>query len=412
MKDIRLTKYARLLVELGVNVKKDQYLIVEAPVDAYPLVREITKIAFEKKAKDVIVFYTDAYVDKERCKQVDPSMISKVEEWQKESRVHYLKQGACSLLVKSAYPYLYEGLNQDASSALQTFTNDLRNHIRHYIAKDGIQWCICSYPNQLWAETLFPNDVPEVALDNMFNTIYDICRVQFENNPYEDWKEHFYRLGKYSKYLNTIKLDRLHFKNSLGTDLVIGLHPNHSWNGGMQAGESFTYVANIPTEEISSCPDKYRVDGKVYASKPLELGGMIVEDFWFEFKDGKVVGLYAPKNQKLLEDLIKKDEGSEYLGEVALVEDKSPISQSGLLFYNTLYDENASCHLALGKGFPSMFKGLDPLDIEAWSEVNLNYSNIHIDFMFGTDDMCVVGYDKEGNEYPIFKEGNFVEIKG
>ena len=406
--DQRLIKYARLLVELGVNVKKDEYLIVEAPVDAYPLVREVTKIAFEKGAKDVAVFYNDAYVDKERCLVVDTDVIANVSEWQKNSRLEFLEKGASSLLIKAAYPYLYDGVNQESSAALQTFTNDLRNNIRHYIAKDGNKWCISAYPNQLWADTLFPND--ENAFDKLLDTMYQICRVTFDNNPIEDWKNHFYNLGRYSAYLNSIKLDRLHFKNGLGTDIVIGLHPNHHWNGGMAKDEEFDYVCNIPTEEISSCPDKYRVDGVVYASKPLELGGMIVENFGFTFKNGAVIEIHADQNKDLLRSIVEKDEGSKYLGEVALVEVKTPIYQSGLLFYNTLYDENASCHLALGKGFPGML-GVDPMNIKEWDQVNLNHSSIHVDFMFGSEDMQIMGYDINNNEYVIFKDGNFVGLE-
>lgn len=408
MKDIRLNKYARLLVELGVNVKRGEYLIVEAPVDSYALVREVTKIAFEKGAKDVIVFYVDSYVDKERCLAVSNEMISEVKSWQKDSRVKYLKEGASSLLIKGTYPYLFNEVSPKASASLQTFINDLRNNIRHYIAKDGIKWCIASYPNQLWADTLFPND--ENAFNKLLEIMYDICRVTYDNNPIEDWKKHFYKLGEYSTYLNKIKLDRLHFKNSLGTDLEIGLHQNHSWSGGMQKDEEFDNVCNIPTEEIATCPDKYRVNGVVYASRPLELGGMIIEDFAFTFKDGAVVDVSAPKNVELLKDIVNKDSNSKYLGEVALVEVKTPISQSGLLFYNTLYDENASCHLALGKGFPGLLN-VNPMDINEWDKVNLNHSSIHVDFMFGTNDMDIIGYDIDGKEYQIFKNGNFVEVK-
>lgn len=405
MSDQRLNEYARLLIELGVNVKKDQYLIIEAPVDAYELVQACTRIAFEKQAKDVIVFYTDAYVDKQRCLNVSPKLIETVLPWQKESRVTYLKENACSLLIKSAYPYLYSDVTSDASSALQKFTNDLRNNIRQYIASDNIQWCIASYPNPLWAQTLFPNDEKHVALDKMFDVIYQMCRINYQDDPLENWHKHLADMASYGQKLDAFKLDRLHFTNSLGTDLWIGLHPNARFS--KNTSEEIKFVANIPTEEISSCPDKYRVDGIVYASKPLEIGGAIIEDFYFKFKDGKVIEHFAKKNKALLDNLLDTDEGSRYLGEVALVEDKTPISQSKLLFYNTLYDENASCHLALGKGFPSCIDGCSNTDLADWQKYNLNFSTIHIDFMFGTSDMKIVGYDNKGLSYDIFIDGNF-----
>ncbi len=405
MSDERLIKYARLLIELGVNVKKDQYLIIEAPVDAYPLVQACTKIAFERKAKDVVVFYTDAYVDKQRCLNVDHKLIEEVLPWQKESRVTYLKEKACSLLIKSAYPYLYSEVTSDASGALQRFTNNLRNNIRQFIATDNIQWCIASYPNQLWANTLFPNDDNETALEKMFDVIYDICRVRFNEDPLENWKEHLKAMAYFGKKLDSFDLDRLHFTNSLGTNLTIGLHPNAKF--AKNDTDEIAFVANIPTEEISTSPDKYRVDGIVYASLPLEVGGAIIEDFGFTFKDGKVIDHFAAKNKQLLDQLLDTDEGSRYLGEVALVENKTPISQSGLLFYNTLYDENASCHLALGKGFPGCIEGCSHTDLKDWQKHNLNYSTIHIDFMFGTADMNITGYNKQNEAIPIFVDGNF-----
>lgn len=404
----RLNKYARLLVEMGVNVKENQYLIVEAPVDAYLLVREITEIAFERKAKDVIVFYTDAYVDKERALNVPIEQLRTVPEWQAQSRIDYLNQGACSLLIKSAYPYLFDGVEENASSALQAYTNELRNHIRAKIASDGIQWCIASYPNSCWAKTLFPKDDKTTALNKMFDVIYDICRVKFDNNPTEDWYAHFRRMGKYTAWLNDLEIDSLHFSNSKGTDLVIGLHPDHQWNGGVKDDEEINFIANIPTEEISTSPDKYRVDGIVYATKPLELGGALVENFWIRFEKGKIVEAGGEKNIELLKSVIETDEGSHYLGEVALVEYTSPISQSGLLFYNTLYDENASCHLAFGKGFPSSLKNLSSTDYEAWEKVNLNFSSIHVDFMFGSSDMKIVAKTRLGDEKTVFLDGKFV----
>lgn len=401
----RLTKYARLLIELGTNVQENQILIIEAPVDAYPLVQVCCVEAFKRKAKDVIVFYTDADVDKERCLHIDPKEIKEVKDWQKESRLYYLKQGACSLLIKSAYPYLFKEVSNTASSALQSFTNELRNHIRSYIAKDNITWCIASYPNLLWATTLFPNDLPEVALNKMFDVVYEICHIRLNEDPIDNWKKHLNNLAVYGKSLDALKLDRLHFENSNGTDLTIGLHPNARFSRG---NEPFRFVANIPTEEISTSPDKFRVDGIVYATKPLELGGTIIEDFGFEFKAGKIVRIISNQNRALLEDLVATDEGASFLGEVAFVQEKSPIAQSGLLFFNTLYDENAACHLAIGRGFPSCIEGCSNTDLNDWDYYHLNHSQIHIDFMFGSKDLKVTGYDKENKRYPIFIDGNFV----
>ena len=239
----------------------------------------------------------------------------------------------------------------------------------------------------------------------MFDVIYDICRVRFNEDPLDNWQEHLKAMAYFGKKLDSFNLDSLHFTNNLGTDLTIGLHPKAKF--AKNDTDEIAFVANIPTEEISTSPDKYRVDGVVYASLPLEVGGAIIEDFGFTFKDGKVINHFATKNKQLLDQLLDTDEGSRYLGEVALVENKTPISQSGLLFYNTLYDENASCHLALGKGFPGCIEGCSHTDLNDWQKHNLNYSTIHIDFMFGTADMNITGYNKQNEAIPIFVDGNF-----
>ncbi|MFV0254670.1 MAG: aminopeptidase [Erysipelotrichaceae bacterium] len=404
----RISKYADLLINLGVRLQKDQYLIIEGSVDCADLIRELTISAFKAKAKDVIVFYTDPYVDKERISNLSVADISTVVAWQKESREYYLSKGAATILIKSAYPYLYENVAEEKTSALLAFTNELRNTIRESIASRGTHWNICSYPNKHWAKVLY-SDLPEQeAYNKMLDLMMSICRVDFTNDTFADWQDHFKNLGKYRSYLNSIDIDYLHFKNSLKTDLKVGLHPDSFFSGGINNDEEISFIANIPTEEIFSAPDKYRVDGVVYATKPLELGGAIVEDFYLKFEKGKVVEVVAEKNAEVLKNMINTDEGSCYLGEVALVENKSPISSSDKLFYNTLYDENASCHLALGKAY-ALVKGAKASDTSNWDDFNLNVSKIHVDFMFGSADLEVVAYDRKGKAYPIFKDGNFSE---
>lgn len=406
--DARFGKYAKFLVETAINLQEGQYLIIEASTDAYLFVRELTKVAFEKKAKDVIVYYDDVYVDLERCKNVDPADIKTVHPWHKQSREYYFEKGACSLGVRSSYPYLFEGVDFDAVSAYQSFANEVRNVTRYYIGRDNIQWCGSCYPNELWATTLFPDVSKEEAMDKMFDAVYDICRIKYDNDPAKDWELHCQTVSKNAKKINEMKLDRIHFKNSLGTDITIGMFEGYTFCGGSDDGNDKKFIANVPTEEIFASPDKFRVDGIVYASKPLALGGSIVEDFYIEFKEGRVTNVFAKKNQDALEALIATDEGSHYLGEVAFVAYDSPISNSGLLFYNTLYDENAACHLALGKGFNSTYSGLSGSDLEAWEKYNLNTSSTHCDFMFGTSDLVVTGYDKEGNVFNIMDKGNFI----
>lgn len=405
--DERFEKYARLLIEIGVNVREGENLLIEAPVDAAELVRACTKIAFERKVRDVIVHYTDAYIDLERIRNLSAEQLKEVAPWQDEARAHYLKQGASSLLIKSTYPYLYADCESDKMSAFQTFSNNLRNVIRRSIAQDGTKWCIACYPNSLWAKTLYPELPEEEGFRTMLELFYDICRIRIGEDPVQNWIDHINSKREINKKLDTYHLDHLVFHNSLGTDLEVGLHPNALFCISDKEFTRESYCWNIPTEEIATTPDKYRINGTVTATRPLELGGSIIEGMRFRFENGEVVDFSAEKNGEIIRNILDTVEGAQYLGEVALVPNDSPISQSGKLFYNTLFDENASCHLALGNGFARSVRGADPADFSTWEKVHVNHSGIHIDFMFGSPDMEVNGYDAEGKEYPIFRNGNF-----
>ena len=397
--NVKFEKYAQLLLGSGVNLQKDEYLIIEAPIETADFVRELSKAAFEKGAKDVIVYYSDPYFDLIRLNYADEQLISEVKDYEKESLQYYLDKGAISILIESAYPFLYKDCKQSKNAALQTHTNDKRNVIRAMIASSGTKWLIASYPNKLWAKTLFPELPEEEAFDALCELLYDICRIDTQNDPNENWAKHLEEIAKYGNKLDEIGIDHLIFKNSIGTDLTIGLTEEARFGHG---DTPRTTCANIPTEEVCTTPDKYRVNGKVVASKPLEVGGAIIENFGFTFKDGKVTDFYAEKNQDVLASLVNADEGSCYLGEVALVGYSTPISLSNKVFYTTLLDENASCHLALGKGF---YRGTDR---EEWEKAHANFSKIHIDFMFGTKDMDIIAVDREGKQHQIFKNGDFV----
>lgn len=403
MKDIRFNKFAQLIIGSGVNIQKDEYLIIEAPVDCAEFVRELTKVALEKGAKDVAVYYNDPYVELERLQHCEKDEIAVVKEFEKQSLSYYLEKGAASLLIKSSYPYLYADCTGEMNAALADHTNDKRNVIRFSSAANGNKWCIATYPNKMWAKTLYPELSEDEAFDALLNLFYDICRVDAENDPNANWKAHCDEIAENGKKLEAMDIDCLRFKNSIGTDLEIGIMPGAKFGFG---GPVRNYP-NIPTEEVGTTPDKYRVNGTVVASKPLELGGAIIENFGFTFKDGRLTDFFAEKNYEVLANAVNTDEGSHYLGEVALVGYNTPISLSNKIFFNTLIDENASCHLALGKGFP-MAVGVfnnKPEDIEA---AHCNMSKIHLDFMFGTADMDIVAIDRQGKEHQVFKDGCFV----
>lgn len=406
--DERFEKYARLLIEIGINVKEGETLIIEAPVDAAELVRECTKIAFERKAKDVIVFYDDPYIDLERLKNLNADSLIDVPLWETESRRHYLEKGASSLAIKSAYPYLYADCKTENLNALREHHSEVRQVIRSSIAKDGTKWCVACYPNSLWARHLYPELEEQDALLAAKNLFFDLCHIREGEDPVQNWIDHINRTQNRGRIIDSYHLDRIVFENSIGTSLEVGLMPEAHFSSGDKLFTREGYCWNIPTEEIATAPDKYRVNGTVVASKPLELGGTIIKDFMFKFENGKVVSFHAKENGSILQNILDTVEGARYLGEVALVPYDSPISKSGKLFYNTLLDENASCHLALGSGYAMSVHTADAADISTWENVHLNYSKVHIDFMFGTPDMTVTGYDLKGQSYPIFKNGNFV----
>lgn len=407
MNEKLMKKYATLLVKTGVNIQMGQTLIIESPIDCHDFARILTQTAFECGAGDVICHYVDPVYQKIRANYLPEEKISYVEKWQKESLDRYLKDGACSLLLTSPDPYLMQDMSESKAGALQTFTNDLRNVIRSRIATDHVQWCIAAVPNQKWAEAIMPNEDPSCVLDKFWDLLFKLVYVDENSDPVENWKEKAKRRALITKQLDDFDLDHIHMTAGNGTDITFGFHPDYSWGSRRQEDpKAIKYAPNIPTEEVCTSPDKYRTNGVVYSTKPLMIGGKIVNDFKVEFKDGKVVNVEAKEGEELLKGIIATDEGSCYLGEVAFVPYHSPISESGLIYFNTLIDENASCHIALGKGFPGTvdITSQDPKD---WEAKHLNFSKIHIDFMIGAKDTKIIGYKKDGSEVMIFENGDF-----
>jgi len=271
------------------------------------------------------------------------------------------------------------------------------------------QWTIVAAPNPVWAMKVFPGLEETEAVEALWKAILEASRVTEDNNPVEEWNQHNEIIFKHNQILNNYNFDTLHFTNKLGTNLTIRLVDNHIWaGGGEHTPDGLLFNPNIPTEENFTMPHRHGVNGKVVATKPLEYQGKLIEDFWLEFKDGKVVAYDAKVNKDILENLLKFDEGSSYLGEIALISYDSPISNSGILFYNTLFDENASCHLALGRAYTINVKGGTEMSLEDLKAIGYNHSMAHSDFMFGSSDLQVTGITKEGMKVVIFKNGDFV----
>ena len=402
-------KYAKLVIKTGVNLQKGQPLIIAASLNAASFVRLLVEEAYLVGASNVIVDWADSEVARLKIKHASfESMI--IQEYQ-ISRFHYLiDQDYARIHVLSDDPNEFEGLDlSKMNKARMQNAPKVRFFSEHYGNSKG-QWCICGYPETHWAQMVFPGESEEEAYDKLYQAILNASHVTKDNDPIKEWDELNKQFLSRNEKLNNYQFTKLHFKNSIGTDLEVGLIKNHIWAGGGEYTTKGVYFnPNIPTEENFTMPDNKRINGIVYATKPLSSAGKVIKDFWFKFKDGKVVDFGAKENYEELATIVNFDEGSSSLGEVAIVPYDSPISLSNILFFETLYDENASCHLALGSAYVStnLKDGLSYSD-EQLKELGCNISNMHVDFMVGSNDMQIIGTKEDGTEVIIFQNGKYV----
>lgn len=405
-----LQKYARLLVKSGANVQKGQPVLVRGSTDSVEFLRLVAKEAYLAGASRVHVDFSDEVLNRLNYENVSLALLKEVPEHRIQEQLYYIEKGACMINITSANPDALKGVDplkiKTASQAFQKHPKAME--IMTYTMSNMGQWTVAAYPSVAWAKKVFPGDSDEVAFAKLQDAILKACRVDEATDPVKNWDKHNKTIQGNTKKMNDYNFKSLHFKNKLGSDFEVGLVQNHIWGGGCdftQGGVLFN--PNMPTEEVFSMPHKYQVNGKVVASLPLNYNGNLIEDFYFVFKDGKVVDYDAKENKEILKNLVENDEGSCRLGEVALVPYNSPISQSKILFYNTLFDENASCHLALGRAYPFNIKDGEKLDVEAMDQVGCNFSMTHVDFMVGTPDLKVVGTTQDGKKVTVFQDGNW-----
>jgi len=409
IKPALLEKYAKIAVQIGANVQKNQRLIVNSSTETRELARVIAKQAYIVGAKSVDIIWNDAYIARYGYEYMSDAELSTVPEWTIQRYHHYVDEGACLISITSPITGINEGVDsskiQKANVAMSKAISFFRNHTM----SNHTQWCVIAAPNAVWAKKVFPNKPEAEAIDALWEAILKASRVREDNDPVAEWEKHNTILAKHNKILNSHQFASLHFQNKLGTNVTVKLVENHIWCGGVEnSTKGVEFNANIPTEETFTMPHKYGVDGTVFATKPLDYQGNLIEDFWLEFKNGKVVAYGAKKQQNTLKNLLESDEGSSRLGEIALISHDSPISNSGILFLNTLFDENASCHMALGRAYPINVKGGVDMTPEQLEAVGYNSSLVHCDFMFGSADMHIVGTTHEGKKVEIFKNGNFI----
>ncbi len=405
-----LQKFASLAVNIGANVQPDQMVVVRASTETKDFARLVVLEAYKAGASKVQIQWGDDYISKYGLEYKSEDTLKEVPQWQIDQTQYFIDQNACFISITSPIP----GLNKDIDPNKMQVSSKARmqklSFFQQHMMGNRTQWTIVGAPNKEWAEKVFPNESDsDHAIEKLWDAILKASRVTEETDPVKEWEAHNDVLTKHNQILNDYQFDYLHFKNSLGTDIKIKLVKNHVWAGGNEIStKSIEFNPNIPTEETFTMPYKWGVDGKVVATKPLNYQGNLIEDFWIEFKDGKVVDYDAKKAKETLKNLIEYDEGSAYLGEIALISDDSPISNANILFFNTLFDENASCHMALGRAYPMNVEGGTTMDQETLNTLGSNHSMVHSDFMFGSPDMEIIGVTKEGKQVQIFKNGNFV----
>ncbi len=407
MKDILNGKYARLIVKTGVNIQKDQILVITSPLECAPFARMIAQTAYQEGARDVIIHWKDELFSKIRFLHAPEEVFDEFPEWQKELYVSYVRRGAAFISIAASDPELLQDVKPERVVRMQKAGSSALAEYRERLMGNKNTWCVVSIPTQPWAKKVFSRLAEDEAVEKLWDAIYKTVRVDTDD-PVAAWENHKKNLKKSIDFLNANHFRFLHYKNSLGTDLKIELPESHIWLGGSEfTPEGVEFVANMPTEEVFTLPEKTGVNGTVVSSKPLNYNGNLIEDFSLTFKEGKIVAYQAAKGYELLKKLIETDEGSCYLGEVALVPYDSPISKMNILFFNTLFDENASCHLAIGKAYPVCIKNGENMDKKELAELGVNDSLVHEDFMIGTVDLEITGITAAGKEIAVFRNGNF-----
>lgn len=403
-----LRKLARLAVRSGVNVQPGQLVVVNAPIEAAALARMINEEAYLAGAKDVMIRWHDDHSDHERYLHADPEAVSVCPDWKADMLNESAKDGACYIHIDGEDPMLMADIDPTLAVAARKSQNEKAKDYRHAIDKGIATWTIVPFAHPDWARKVYPDLPEEEAVEALWEDLFAVSRIN-EEDPEENWNRHHESFLNRLDKLNRLNLKSLHFRNSLGTDLIVELPETYRFEGGAstqsQTGRSF--FPNIPTEEIFAAPFKTGVNGRVYTSMPLNHNGKLIDGFWLEFRDGKVTDFDAKEGRESLQAILEADEGSSYLGEAALVPAGSPINARNRIFYNTLIDENASCHLALGQSYAECVENGLNLSDEELKALGMNESAMHVDFMIGTDDLEIIGTDRSGKEIPIFEDGKF-----
>ncbi len=402
-------EYAKLLVEVGVNIQPGQNLVIASPVECAWFARLCAQAAYDAGCREVIMDWNDGPLARMKYLHAADDVFDSYPGWRADFCNGFAREGTAHLIIAADDPENLKGVPQDRITRSQRSAGKALAEFRRLQMCNGFPWCIAAIPVPAWARKVFPDRSEEEAMSGLWSAILSAVRVQGRGDAVERWREHLDTLKTRVDKLNGLDLESLHYTNRLGTDLVIRLPEDHVWAGGNGVSAAgVPFIANIPTEEIFTAPLKEGIDGVVYASMPLSHRGNLIDKFWMKVQRGKIVEVHAEVGEEALQAAISVDEGASYFGEVALVPYDSPISNQRLLFYETLFDENASCHLAFGEAYSECIKGGTEMSKEELKECGLNDSITHVDFMVGTADLSITGQTWDGREVPIFVNGNFV----
>jgi aminopeptidase len=404
--DEKLNRYAELAVKVGLNIQPKQTLVITAPLSSAEFVRKIAVKAYEAGAKNVHTEWTDDELTRIKYDMAPDEAFSEYPAWRAKGFEEMAENGAAFLSVVASNPDLLKGIHPDRISAATKAAGKALRKYRSYAMADKMSWSVIAVPSPAWAAKVFPEMNEQQAMEALWNCIFQATRTD-QDNPVAAWREHTANLEQKAAYLNQKKYRYLHYK-AVDTDLSIELPSNHVWVSGGSVNEKGTpFVANMPTEEVFTAPLREGVNGVVRSTKPLSYGGNLIENFTLTFDKGRITDFSAASGYETLKRLIETDEGSHYLGEIALVPYHSPISNTNIIFFNTLFDENASSHLAIGNGYAFCLedgKKMTPEELEA---SGLNSSLTHVDFMIGSADMNIDGETAEGKREPLFRNGNW-----
>lgn len=399
-------KYAELILKKGLNIKKGECFTVSVNEDTLPLVRVIAKQAYKMGVKDIIFLFNDDDLTLSKYLYANDAAFDEFPKFKVEYAENYLKAGYHRLALHTANPELLQSVDPKRLDKWESVFARANKRVQKYTMNNMVKWVVAAAASPAWAKSLFPDLSVEKAVEKLWENIFAATRVNLDD-PIAAWSEHDKNLKKYSKFLNKSQFTKLIYK-APGTDLEVCLVENHIWQGGSGTSKAgATFFANIPTEEIFTMPHAYKVNGVVKATKPLIELGNTIENFSFTLKDGKIVDYTAEKGKDVLKTLLSIDEGASRLGEVALVPHDSPISNTNILFKDTLFDENASCHFAFGAAYSDTVENGEKLSAAEKKKIGMNESMTHVDFMVGGPELSVIGIDKNGKEVQILKNGNW-----